>query len=150
MGNNSGRNNRLLARARRRLWAIWWEIIWPGLIITCIGLASILFLICCARVSVLELEVGELDRQIDKQRGTQSQLRQRVAELSDRGRLREFVKNANPPMVFQPADTDVVQLPALPEQEWNSSPLTPQPEALARRPEPPGPPASPTVVAEAF
>ena len=153
VGNNSGRNNRLPARARGRLGTIWWKMIWPGLIITCIGLASILFLICCARVSVLELEVGQLERQIDKQMGGQCQLWQRVAELRDRGRLREFVSNTDPPMVLVPADTDLVALPALPEQEWHISPLTPQPQLLAGQPgapEAPEPPADPAVIAEAF
>ena len=151
MGNGWVRSDKATARRRGGGHIIWWEIIWPGLIITCIGLASILFLISCARVSVIELQTGNLRRQIDKQTSRQHRLRQQVAELRDRARLREFAAKAN--MVFEPADTDIVQLPTLPEQRSSISPLTPQPDSLVSRPEPPRPqPPSDddTVVARAF
>ncbi len=135
MSNNSGRTNQLPARRRGKLRTIWSEIIWPGLIITCIGLASILFLVSCARVSQLELQVSSLHRQIDKQMAAQRQLWQRVAELRDRTRLREFVADSDD-MVLAPKVRDYVELPALPAEQWTISALTPQPETLVSRPEP--------------
>jgi len=150
VGNGWARSKQLPAQRRGDGRIIWWEIIWPGLIITCIGLASIVFLISCARVSVLELQTGNLRRQIDKQTSRQHRLRQQVAQLRDRARLRQFAANAN--MVFEPADTDIVQLPALPEQRCSISPVTPQPDSLVIQPElrRPQPPSDDTVVARAF
>jgi len=148
VGNDWVRSNKPTAPRRGGRHIIWWEIIWPGLIITCIGLASILFLISCARVSVIELQTGNLRRQIDKQMSRQHRLRQQVAQLRDRARLREFAAEAN--MVFEPADTDIVQLPTLPEQQCSISPLTPQPDSLVSRPEPQPPSDDDTVVARAF
>jgi len=151
VGDDWARTNQLRAQKRGNGRTIWWKIIWPGLIITCIGLASILFLISCARVSVLELQTRNLRRHIDKQVSRQHQLRQQVAQLRDRARLREFAAKAG--MVFEPADTDIVQLPALPEQRCSISPLTPQPDTLASRPGSTRPPPfsdDDTVVAEAF
>ena len=135
MSNNSGRTNQLAAPRRGKLGTIWWEIIWPGLIITCIGLASLLFLVSCARVSELELQVSSLQHQIDKQMAAQRQLGQRVAELRDRTRLREFVADSDD-MVLAPVVSDYVQLPALPAEQWTISALTPQPETLVSRLEP--------------
>ena len=137
MSRNRGRTSQAPVRRRSKLRIVWNEIIWPGLIISCIGLASILFLVFCARVSVLELQARSLDRQIDKQTATQRQLWHRVAALRDRARLREFADHTN--MVFEPEATDTVQLPALPQQQWTISPLTPHPEAVAIRPDPAGP-----------
>ena len=129
---NSGQTAQLASRNHARLRTIWREIIWPGLIITCIGLASILFLISCARVSELELQTGNLRRQIDQEVSKQSQLSQQIAQLRSHRRLREFAERAG--MVFEPEDTDLVQLPALPEQRGTVSALTPHVETIAKRP----------------
>ena len=152
MTSNIGRASERRAQRRHKRGTIWWEMVWPGLIITCIGLAGLLFLTSCARVAVWEVEVRKLRRQIDSQRGTQRQLWQRAAELRDRTRLRQFVA-ARPNMVLKPAATDAVRLPALPQQQCSISPLTPQPDTLVSRPEPTESPrasADRTVVAEAF
>ena len=151
MGNGWARTDKLSAQRGSNQHTIWWEIIWPGLIITCIGLASILFLISCARVSILELQTGNLRGQINKEISRQHRLQQQVAQLRDRARLREFAAKEN--MVFQPAATDTVQLPVLPEQRCSISPLTPQPDSLVSQPEPSRsqPPFDDdTVVARAF
>ena len=151
MAVNSGQAAQSATHNRGRLHIVWREIIWPGLIITCIGLASILFLISCARVSELELEVGNLRRQIDQETSKQCQLSQQIARLRSHRRLREFAQRAG--MVFQPADTDLVQLPALPEQRGTVSALTPHPEIMAKRPASAGSHQSSdehAVVAEAF
>jgi len=148
---NSGQAAQFASHNNARLHVIWREIIWPGLIITCIGLASILFLISCARVSELELQTGNLSRQIDQETSKQCRLSQQIAQLRSHTRLREFAQRAG--MVFEPEDTDLVQLPALPEQRGTVSALTPHPEIMAKRPASVGSYQSSderAVVAEAF
>ncbi len=148
---NSGQAAQLASRNHAGLRIIWREIIWPGLIITCIGLASIFFLISCARVSELELQTGNLRRQIDQETSEQCRLSQQIAQLRSHRRLREFAERTG--MVFEPEDTDLVQLPALPEQRGTVSALTPHPEIMAKRPASAGSHQSSdehAVVAEAF
>jgi len=129
---NAGQAAQIASRNRARLRIIWWEIIWPGLIITCIGLASILFLVSCARVSELELQVSDLQEQIDQEMSRQHRLSQQIAQLCSHRRLREFAQQTG--MVFEPEGTDLVQLPALPEQRRTISAVTPHVETIAKRP----------------
>ena len=137
-------------QARRRgLRATWTQIVWPGLVITCIGVAAVVFLISCARVSVMELEVRDLSRQIDKQTAVRCQLWQRIAQLRDRGRLRAFAEQAG--MVFEPGASDLVQLPVLSQPQRPVTAMTPQPGTwTGRAPQPQPPTGSGTVVAGAF
>ena len=107
-------------------WA-WRAVVWPALLITCIGAVSILFLICCARVSELELDANRLQRQIDEQIAVRSQLWRTTAGLHDRAELRQFVREQG--MILAPAGTDQMDLPPLPPEQWAISPLSPQPRA---------------------
>ena len=98
------------------------------MLINCVGAASILFLIFCARVSQLELQANRLQRQIAEQLAAQKQWWQTVSQLRDRAQLRRFAKDRG--MTFTPEDTDDVTLPSLPPTQWVVSPVSPHPEVL--------------------
>ncbi len=109
----------------------WRGLFWPVMLITSVGLASIVFLISCARVSELELTVNRLQRQIDEQQAARSRLRQTISQLYDRGELRRFVNSQG--MVLFSQGTTEVKLPGLPPKQWAISPLTAHREALGRQ-----------------
>ena len=151
MADNSEQTDRLQSSGSSRFRTIWWDLVWPALIITSIGSAGILFLICCARVSELELQTGELSRQIKRELATQRRLSQQLAQLQDRARLRDFAQQAG--MVFSPEGTDLVQVPDVSDQDRPVSPVLPYGEALASRPKPDQmqpPPDEDAVIAEMF
>jgi len=134
MGNTSVTRSLQLNAQRSRAHRGWPRLLWPGMLINCIGAASILFLIFCARVSELELQANRLQRQVDEQLAAQKQLWRRVSQLRDRAELRRFA--ALQGMLFAPADADDVTLPPLPPEQWAISPVSLRPAALApqRRP----------------
>ena len=109
----------------------WRAVFWPLMLITSVGMASILFLISCARVSELELTAYRLERQIDEQQAARSRLWQTVSRLYDRSELRRFVNNEG--MILVTNGTTKVTLPPLPPEQWVISPLTAHREALGRQ-----------------
>ena len=98
----------------------WRAVFWPLMLITSVGMASILFLISCARVSELELTAYRLERQIDEQQAARSRLWQTVSRLYDRSELRRFVNNEG--MILVTNGTTKVTLPPLPPEQWVISP----------------------------
>lgn len=100
------------------------------MLITCIGAASITFLIACARVSELELQSNRLQRQIDEQLAARNHWWRTVSQLRNRAELRRLVQEQG--MTLAAAQTDEITLPPLPPKRWVISPLTPQVPAPER------------------
>ncbi len=105
-------------------------VVWPTMLITCIGAISITFLIACARLSELELQSSRLQRRIDEQLAARNHWRRAVSQLCDRAALRRFVQEEG--MTLGPAATDEITLPPLPPKQWAISPVTPQVQAPDR------------------
>lgn len=70
---------------------LWSEVIKPALFIGLAGAGAVLYLVACARVSVIECDLGRLERIIENERATEFDLQRQLAELRHVERLQQHI-----------------------------------------------------------
>ena len=60
---------------------LWSEVIKPALYIGLVGAGAVLYLVACARISVIECDLGRLERIIENERVAEFDLQRQLAEL---------------------------------------------------------------------
>lgn len=71
--------------------SLWSEVIKPALYIALAGAGAVLYLVACARVSVIECDLGRLERIIENERAMEFELNQQLAELRHVERIQEHI-----------------------------------------------------------
>jgi len=125
------------ARHQKRT-ADWRRLAGPLLLITASGAAAILFLLCCAQKSELELQVRHTQFRVEELRAERQAVGSAIGRLRDPAQLRRVAQEAG--MTFTPVAVDrIVITDDLPPKEWAISPVTGlPPEAIASSTTPAG------------
>ncbi|MGC9318589.1 MAG: hypothetical protein ACP5KN_11230 [Armatimonadota bacterium] len=76
------------ARSGAHLWS---ELIKPALVITMIGGGAVLYLVGCARLSVIECDEQRLERLVQDERARELELHRRLAELRTADQIRTHI-----------------------------------------------------------
>ncbi len=74
-----------------RVQRVWSELIKPALIITMVGAGAVMYLIACARVSVIECDLGRLERAASRQEVAELELQRQLAALRSADRVQEHI-----------------------------------------------------------
>ncbi len=70
---------------------LWFELIRPALVIAAIGLAAVVYLYGCARLSVIECDLERLDRSIEQQHAVALDLQRQLAQLQTAERIQNHI-----------------------------------------------------------
>lgn len=90
---------------------VWSNVIRPALAIAAVGAAAVLYLVTCARLSVIECDLQRLERVAEQEQMRELQLRRRLADLRNAGHVREHIAMRG---LTRPADFTHVRLGEVP------------------------------------
>lgn len=128
MGRSLSPNSRSAAQ-RQKYMADWRRLVGPLVLITATGAVAILFLLCCAQKSELELQVRRAEFRVEELQAEQQALCSGIGRLRDPARLRRVAAKAG--MTFTPAAVDrIVITGELPPKEWAISPVADLPSEI--------------------
>jgi cell division protein FtsL len=69
----------------------WSELIKPALIIAAIGAGAVLYLVACARISVIECDLQRLERACARQEAAELELQRQLASLQSPDRVQQHI-----------------------------------------------------------
>ena len=69
----------------------WSELIWPALIIAIAGAGAVVYLVACARISVIECDLQRLERASARQEAAELELQRQLASLQSPDRVQQHI-----------------------------------------------------------